>query len=52
MSIGGSAGREPVSSRGPDDDPIPIGEPDDDEGYDDDDDDDDEDDDGGYEEED
>ena len=39
-------------SRGPDDDPIPIGEPEDDEGYDEDDDDlDDEDDDGGYDDE-
>jgi hypothetical protein len=35
------------SSRGPDDDPIPIGDPEDDEGFDDDEDDDE--DDGGYE---
>jgi hypothetical protein len=38
-------------SRGPDDDPVPIGEPDDDDFVDDDDDDEEEDDDGDYEEE-
>ena len=37
-------------ARGPDDEPIPIGEPDDDEGYDEDDDEDDEDEDGDYDE--
>ena len=40
------------SSRGPDDEPIPIGDPDDDEGLDEDDDDFDEDDDGDYDEDD
>ena len=38
-------------SRGPDDDPIPIGEPDDDEGLDDNDDDDDEEEDDDYDDE-
>ena len=53
MNTSGSSGSEPVASpargasRGPDDDPIPIGEPDDDEGYDEDDDDEDDEDDGG-----
>jgi hypothetical protein len=40
-----------ISARGPDDEPIPIGEPDDDEGYDEDDDDLDDDEDGDYDEE-